>query len=59
LDRLLTMDEAARQLAVSRWTVFRLAKQRQLVSVIVASRCRRITASSVEAYISRRVEECR
>jgi excisionase family DNA binding protein len=53
------MDEAARQLAVSRWTVFRLAKQRQLVSVIVASRCRRITASSVEAYISRRVEECR
>jgi excisionase family DNA binding protein len=51
------MDEAARQLAVSRWTVFRLAKQRHIVSVLVASRCRRVTASSVEAYISRRVAD--
>jgi excisionase family DNA binding protein len=52
------MEEAARQLAVSRWTVFRLAKQRQIVSVLVGSRCRRVTASSVDAYISRRVDEC-
>ena len=51
------MEEAARQLAVSRWTVFRLVKQRQLASILVASRCRRITASSVEAYINRRLEE--
>jgi excisionase family DNA binding protein len=51
------MEEAARQLAVSRWTVFRLVKQRQLVSILVASRCRRITASSVESYINRRLEE--
>jgi excisionase family DNA binding protein len=57
VDRLLTMEEAARQLAVSRWTVFRLVKQRQLVSILVASRCRRVTASSVEAYINRRLEE--
>jgi excisionase family DNA binding protein len=56
VERLLTMDEAARQLAVSRWTVFRLAKQRQLVSILVATRCRRITASSVEAYIARQLE---
>ena len=30
VDRLLTMEEAASQLAVSRWTVFRLAKQSQI-----------------------------
>jgi excisionase family DNA binding protein len=51
------MDEAARQLAVSRWTVFRLAKQRQIVSILVGSRCRRVTAASVAAYIRRRVED--
>jgi excisionase family DNA binding protein len=51
------MEEAARRLAVSKWTVFRLAKQRQLVTLLVASRCRRVTAASVDAYISRQVEE--
>ncbi|MFC0533024.1 helix-turn-helix transcriptional regulator [Phytohabitans kaempferiae] len=51
------MEEAARLLAVSRWTVFRLVKQRRLVSVVVATRCRRIPASSVEAYIAERIEE--
>jgi excisionase family DNA binding protein len=50
------MEEAARQLAVSRWTVFRLAKQRLITSVVVGSRCRRVVASSVEAYISRQME---
>jgi excisionase family DNA binding protein len=56
VDRLLTMEEAARQLAVSRWTVFRLAKQRQIVSVLVGTRCRRVVASSVDDYIARRME---
>ena len=56
MDRLLTMEEAARQLAVSRWTVFRLAKQRQIVSVLVGSRCRRVVASSVDDYIARQKE---
>ncbi len=56
-DRLLTLDEAAELLSVSRWTVFRLAKQRQLVSILVAARCRRVTASSVQAYIARQIEE--
>lgn len=56
-EKLLTFDEAAALLAVSRWTVFRLAKQRQLVSILVGTRCRRVTASSVQAYISRLVEQ--
>jgi excisionase family DNA binding protein len=50
------MEEAARQLAVSRWTVFRLAKQRQILSVLVGTRCRRVVASSVDDYIARQKE---
>jgi excisionase family DNA binding protein len=56
-EQLLTLDEAAEILSVSRWTVFRLAKQRQLVSILVATRCRRVTAASVQAYITRQLEE--
>ncbi len=56
-DKLLTLDEAAELLAVSRWTVFRLVKQRQLTSILVATRCRRVTAASVQAYIARQLEE--
>ncbi|AXH89736.1 DNA-binding protein [Micromonospora aurantiaca] len=57
VEELLTMDEAARLLRVSRWTVFRLAKERQVTSLLVGQRCRRITASSVQAYIARQLEE--
>ncbi len=56
-EELLTMDEAASILHVSRWTVFRLAKERNLTSLLVGDRCRRITASSVQAYIARQIEE--
>ena len=56
-EELLTLDEAARVLRVSRWTVFRLMKQRELTSLLVGVRCRRITASSVQSYIARQVEE--
>lgn len=57
MDRFLTMDEAGSLLGVSRWTVFRLAKQRKLTAVTVASRARRITESSVRTYMARVVEE--
>ncbi len=56
-EELLTMEDAARILRVSRWTVFRLTKERRLTSQVVGGRCRRITASSVQAYIARQVEE--
>jgi excisionase family DNA binding protein len=57
VEELLTMDDAARLLRVSRWTVFRLAKERQVTSLLVGQRCRRITASSMQAYIAQQVEE--
>jgi excisionase family DNA binding protein len=56
-DALMTMAETAEFLRVSRWTVFRLAKQRQLTTIIVGERCRRVTTSSVRAYIARKLDE--
>ncbi|MBB5871153.1 excisionase family DNA binding protein [Allocatelliglobosispora scoriae] len=57
MDRFLTMDEAGSLLGVSRWTVFRLAKQRKLVAVTVSTRARRISEASVRIYMNRLVEE--
>jgi excisionase family DNA binding protein len=56
MERLVTVDEAAALLAVSRWTVYRLIKERRVVSVQVG-RCRRITASSLAAYMDELIEE--
>lgn len=56
MERLVTVDEAAALLAVSRWTVYRLIKERRVVSVLVG-RCRRITSSSLAAYMDELIEE--
>ena len=56
VERLLTVDDAAKLLAVSRWTVYRLIKERKVVSVLVG-RCRRITSSSLAAYMDDLIEE--
>lgn len=56
MDELLTVDEVAARLRVSRWMVYRLIKERQLVSVKLGS-CRRIAPESVAAYIAELVEE--
>lgn len=56
MDELLTVDEVAARLRVSRWTVYRLMKERHVVSVKVRG-CRRVTPESVSAYIAELVEE--
>lgn len=56
MDELLRVDEVAARLRVSRWTVYRLMKERRLVSVKVGN-CRRIPPDSVAAYIAELVEE--
>ena len=56
MERLVTVAEAAAQLAVSRWTVYRLVKERRVVSVLVG-RCRRITSSSLAAYMDELIEK--
>ncbi|MGH3489583.1 MAG: helix-turn-helix domain-containing protein [Actinopolymorphaceae bacterium] len=56
MERLLTVEEASEILAVSRWTVYRLIKERRVVSVLVG-RCRRITASSLAEYMDELIDE--
>jgi excisionase family DNA binding protein len=56
-DEVLTVEETAQRLKVSRWTVYRLLKERRLVGVLVGVRCRRITAESVRVYVHELIEE--
>lgn len=56
MDELLTVDEVAARLRVSRWMVYRLIKERQLTSVKVG-KCRRVAPESVAVYISELMEE--
>jgi excisionase family DNA binding protein len=56
-DEVLTVEKTARRLKVSRWTVYRLLKERRLVGVLVGVRCRRITVASVTAYVHELIEE--
>jgi excisionase family DNA binding protein len=55
MDGLLKVDDVAAILQVSRWTVFRLIKERQLVSVKVGS-SRRVPVQAVQDYIAALVE---
>lgn len=56
VDRLMTVQQVAERLAVSHWTVYRLIKNRGLTSVCVG-RARRVLPESVDAYLTRLIEE--
>lgn len=51
MEALLTVDEAAQILNVSRWTVYRLIKERELVSVKVR-KGRRVPAECIRTYVA-------
>ncbi|MER6843147.1 helix-turn-helix domain-containing protein [Streptomyces platensis] len=53
---LLTVDQAAARLCVSRWTVYNLIRSRELASLTIG-RCRRISEAALNAYISLRTEQ--
>lgn len=53
---LLTVDQVAARLQVSRWTVYNLIRSRELASVTI-SRARRISEAAVHNYIARLSEE--
>ena len=55
MEGLLRVDDVATILKVSRWTVYRLIKERQLVSVKVGS-SRRVPTESVRAYIAKLID---
>jgi excisionase family DNA binding protein len=56
MEALLKVDETAELLKVSRWTVYRLIKERQLVSVKVRNG-RRVPVESVRAYVAALIED--
>ena len=52
---LITVQEAADRLAVSRWMIYRLIWDRQIKSVQIG-RCRRIVRQSFDDYLSGLIE---
>jgi excisionase family DNA binding protein len=52
---LLTVDQVAALLQLSRWTVYNLIRSRELASVTIG-RSRRISESAVHDYIARLTE---
>jgi excisionase family DNA binding protein len=52
---LITVQEAADRLAVSRWMIYRLIWDRQIKSVQIG-RCRRIVQQSLDDYLSGLIE---
>ena len=55
MEALLRVEEAAALLRVSRWTVYRLINERQLISVKVG-KSRRVPVESVRAYVAALIE---
>ena len=54
--RLLTVDQVAEVLQISRWTVYRLIWANDLRSVQIG-RCRRIPRKALDAYLARLTSE--
>ena len=52
---LLTVDEACRQLRISRWSFYRLIQQRQLATIQIGRR-RLVPRKAVTAFIEQRLE---
>lgn len=54
--RLLTVDQVAESLQISRWSVYRLIWANDLHSVQIG-RCRRVPQESLNAYLTRLIGE--
>jgi excisionase family DNA binding protein len=52
----LTVDQVAERLGISRWKVHDLIRSRTLASFKIG-RCRRISEAAVDAYVSLRTEQ--
>lgn len=53
---LLTVDQVAARLQVSRWTVYNLIRSRELASMTIG-RCRRVSEIALLEYIARHTQE--
>ncbi|MDQ2791000.1 MAG: excisionase [Pseudonocardiales bacterium] len=54
--RLLTVDQVAEALQISRWTVYRLIWANDLGSVQIG-RCRRVPREALDTYLARLISE--
>lgn len=54
--RLLTVDQVAEVLQISRWTVYRLIWANDLRSVLIG-RCRRVPREALDTYLARLISE--
>jgi excisionase family DNA binding protein len=54
--RLLTVDQVAEMLQISRWSVYRLIWANDLRSVQIG-RCRRVPPEALDAYLGRLISE--
>lgn len=54
--RLLTVDQVAELLQISRWTVYRLIWANDLHSVQIG-RCRRVPREALDAYLTRLISK--
>jgi excisionase family DNA binding protein len=54
--RLMTVQEAADELAISRWSVYRLIWDGRVQSVQLG-RCRRIVRQSLDGYLAELIQE--
>jgi excisionase family DNA binding protein len=54
--RLLTVDQVAELLQISRWTVYRLIWANDLCSVQIG-RCRRVSREALDAYLARLISK--
>jgi excisionase family DNA binding protein len=52
-----TIPEVMERLQVSRWTVYELIHKRELESILIGRRTRRVPVKALDDYITRRLEE--
>lgn len=53
-DNLLELEDVAERLKISRWALNRLIRRGELEVIVLAPRLRRVRASALEAYLSKK-----
>jgi len=52
-----TIPEVMQRLQISRWMVYELIHKRELESIVIGRRTRRVPVEALDAYVARRLEE--
>lgn len=52
-----TIPEVMQRLQISRWMVYELIHKRELESILIGRRARRVPVEALDDYVARRLEE--